>query len=166
MEKKIFIGSQLEKEVISRYGCDRIMMLATVSKDLVPRLRVVDLFWHDGAIYTVGHAKTRKVEDILVHPVVTLQNGWDEFVGTAQNIGHPLKEENKEIREVFIKMLSWYFDVNDESDPDTCFIKITPQKGIFDDRLNKKRYMIDLANNQYEETWFNDHVASRIEMVF
>ena len=161
-----FKGSELEKKLVERYGQDNIMIMATVSKDLVPRMRVLDLFYHEGSIYTVGHKMTRKSEDILINPVVTLQNGWNEFVGPAINIGHPLKEENKEIREVFIKMLSWYFDVNDESDENTCYLKITPTNAIFDDRENKKRYLIDFVNNTYKETWFNDHVASKIEMVF
>lgn len=166
MEKMRFNGSELEKAMLERYCQDRIMMFATVSKDLIPNLRVVDLFYYEGSIYTVGHAKTRKAQDILVHPMVTLQNGWDEFVGPAKNIGHPLKEENKAIRDVFIKMFSWYFPVNNEEDKDTCYIKVTPTKATFDDRVNKKRYLIDFVNDTYEETWFNDHVASKIEMLF
>ncbi len=162
MNKSDFRLSDLEKDFLNRYSQDVIMMMATVSKDLEPRLRVIDTFWYKDSFYTVGYAKSRKVEDIALNPIVTLQNGWNQFVGPAEFIGHPLDEKNKEIREVFIKMFSWYFPVNNENDPHTCYIKITPQKGEFDDRINRLHYSIDFVKNTYKKTWFNDHVASKI----
>ncbi len=64
------------------------------------------------------------------------------FYGEAFNIGHPLLDKNKAIREKLIDVFSnWYFDHNDESDKGMCFVKVKLNKAHV--LINKVSYKVD-----------------------
>lgn len=113
------------------FGKDCTFVLAT-AKDNVPSARVVDTYFTDGGFWAVTYASTAKVRELEGNPNVALCNNFYTFKGKAYNMGHPLKEENRKIRGVLSTVFAaWYFDHNDENDPNMCFVKILPQTGYF-----------------------------------
>jgi uncharacterized pyridoxamine 5'-phosphate oxidase family protein len=105
--------------------------LATSNKNC-PSVRIVDTFYDEGSFYIVTHAKSQKVREIQDNRNVALCSKLYSFTGLADNIGHPLKSENKEIREKLINAFqTWYFEHNDENDQSMCIVRIFLQKGFF-----------------------------------
>jgi|LGOV01.1.fsa_nt_gb uncharacterized pyridoxamine 5'-phosphate oxidase family protein len=112
------------KKIIRQFGKDRNMALATSLED-VPSVRIIDTYYLDSSFYIATHESSEKVQQIMKNKYVSLCTNLHEFQGEAINIGHPLDEENKEIREVLIEAFSnWYFAHNDESDPKMCLIQV------------------------------------------
>jgi Pyridoxamine 5''-phosphate oxidase. len=102
------------------------------SDNNIPSVRFVDAFYDDGAFYIVTYAKSQKAQDIEKNSEVALCNKLYRFSGNASNIGHPLSEENHEIRKKLIKAFeAWYFLHNDENDEDMCYVKIDLKQGFF-----------------------------------
>jgi general stress protein 26 len=113
------------------FARDYQFALAT-SQHNVPSARYIDAYYHQGAFYLITYGKSKKVQDIEDNPHVSLTHKLYRFSGLAQNIGHPLKEENKAIRELLVQAFApWYFLANNEHDEHTCFIKITLTEGFF-----------------------------------
>ena len=116
------------EELFSR---DYQFALATTSKG-IPSVRFIDTFYDNGAFYIVTYAKSQKVLEIEENPRVALCNKLYSFNGTAENIGHPLKEENKEIRNKLIDVFEpWYFKHNNEDDENMCYLKVEIIDGFF-----------------------------------
>ncbi len=108
--------------------------LATAEND-VPSIRYVDTFFDDGCFYIVTYAKSRKVKEIERNPNVALcDRRLFAFSGKAANIGHPLKPENRAIREKLTQAFKdWYFRHNDEADEAMCYLRVTPENGFLHD---------------------------------
>jgi hypothetical protein len=67
------------------------------------------------------------------------------FNGKAYDMGHPLKEENLEIRRELIKVFEpWYFAHNDENDENMCYVRIDLESGFFN--KDGKAYKVDFIN--------------------
>lgn len=110
---------------------DCIFAFATC-KDTQPSLRILDTYYEDGAFYIVTYALSNKVKELMDNPNCALCYQNYKFQGTAQNIGHPLEEKNKEIREKLIKVFEpWYFAHNNEQDKNMCYVKFVPKNGFF-----------------------------------
>lgn len=113
------------------FAKDYTLALAT-SRENVPSVRFVDTFYDDGAFYIVTHAKSQKVVEIEANSSVSLCNKLYRFSGIANNIGHPLAEQNKNIREKLIKVFeSWYFAHNNENDEAMCYVKVELEQGFY-----------------------------------
>ena len=123
-EKSMTILSEL-------FGLDYQFSLAT-AKDNKPSVRVVDTYYEDGAFWVVTYSKSNKVREIEANLNVALCDQFYSFKGMAYNVGHPLKEENRKIRETLIKVFQpWYFAHNDENDEYMCYVKIDLTEGFF-----------------------------------
>lgn len=108
-----------------RFGRDRMISLATSVDDL-PSVREVNGYYRDGSFYIITHALSAKMEQIARNPRVALSGEWFSGHGLAENLGHVLKEENREListlRQVFS---SWYNNGHvDENDPNTCILRV------------------------------------------
>lgn len=115
---------QLTKKLDKQFGKDRNLALAT-SVDDIPSVRIIDAFYWRESFYIATHEASEKVQEIMKNRYVALSTARHEFQGEATNIGHPLKEENKEIRAMLTQAFAnWYFDHNDESDPGMCFLRV------------------------------------------
>lgn len=113
------------------FGKDCTFVLATV-KDSIPSARVVDTYFDQGVFWIVTYAKSKKVIEIMDNPNVALCNQFHTFQGKATNMGHPLNEDNQEIREKLIQVFApWYFAHNNENDEYMCYVKIKPETGFF-----------------------------------
>ena len=113
------------------FAKDCTFALAT-STNNIPSVRFIDTYFYNGAFYVVTYALSKKVQEITVNNQVSLCNKLYRFNGRAYNIGHPLVEENKELREKLVKAFEpWYFNHNDENDENMCIVKIDLENGFF-----------------------------------
>ena len=108
------------------YGKDVPMSLAT-SEGEKPNVRVVDVYFENGAFYTVTYRKSNKMREIALNPHVALNHLLFVARGTAADIGHPLAKGNEALRETLMGVFEKFYSRHvDEHDPDTCILKITP----------------------------------------
>ena len=127
-----------------RFGRDRMISLATSVNDL-PSVRDVNGYYRDGSFYIITHALSGKLQQIAQNPRVAISGEWFCAHGLAENLGHVLKEENRELiltlRQVFS---SWYHNGHvDETDPNTCILRVRLTDAVlFKDGT---RYAIDYA---------------------
>ena len=127
-----------------RVGRDRMISLATSMNDL-PSVRDVNGYYRDGSFYIITHALSGKMQQIAQNPRVAISGEWFSAHGLAENLGHVLKEENRELiltlRQVFS---SWYHNGHvDETDPNTCILRVRLTDAVlFKDGT---RYAIDYA---------------------
>lgn len=108
-----------------RFGRDRMISLAT-AVDNQPSVREVNGYYRDGSFYIITHALSGKMQQIAQNPRVAISGEWFSAHGVAENLGHVLKEENREListlRQVFS---SWYHNGHvDETDPNTCILRV------------------------------------------
>ena len=108
-----------------RFGRDRMISLATSVDDL-PSVREVNGYYRDGSFYIVTYALSAKMEQIARNPRVALSGEWFSGHGLAENLGHVLKEENRELMSTLRQVFSsWYHNGHvDETDPNTCIIRV------------------------------------------
>ena len=67
--------------VEERLAADRVYWIATVGRGGKPRIRPIDGIYVDGAIYVGGSPKTRWVQEVAVHPHVSVHlDGADDVV--------------------------------------------------------------------------------------
>ncbi len=134
------------------FAKDYTFAFATV-KDNIPSVRFVDTYFDSENFYIVTYAKTQKVKELEISRNVALCNKLYRFDGIAYNIGHPLEPQNNEIREKLIKVFEpWYFEHNNENDPDMCFVKVDLKQGFFyKDGIG---YKVDFVTKQAEESPF------------
>lgn len=134
------------------YGKDSYFVLAT-AKDNIPSQRVVDIYYEDGAFWIVTYASSKKVKELDENPNVSFCNNFTNFKAKAYNVGHPLKEENKEIRETLTKVFApWYFAHNNEKDEHMCFVKAELTSGFF--HTKGKGYHINFEEKSVKEIDF------------
>lgn len=139
------------------FAKDYQFALAT-SKDNIPSVRFVDTFYDNGAFYIVSYAKSQKVKEIEKNSEVSLCNKLYRFTGAAYNIGHPLSEQNRGIREKLIKAFEpWYFAHNNENDESMCYVKIELKQGFF--YKDGTGYKADFINKKAEEFPFEFDVV-------
>ncbi len=138
----------VHKKLIRQFGKDRNMALAT-SVDDIPTIRIVDTYYLKRSLYIVTHESSEKVKHIMNNTYVSLCTGSHEFQGEAYNIGHPLKEENTEIREILTEAFSsWYFAHNDESDPKMCYMQVKLNTALT--YFGKYGYHVDFTTEEVE----------------
>lgn len=112
------------------FSKDCAFALATASENK-PSVRMVDVYYEDGAFYAVTYANSAKVKELEGNEKVALCNQSYRFDGVARNLGHPLRPENSAVREKLIRVFEpWYFKHNDEEDTDMCYVKIEPHHGF------------------------------------
>lgn len=114
-----------------RFGRDSLISLATMESNR-PCVRIVDGYYEQGAFYVVTHALSNKMRQVAENPEVAVCGEWFSAHGVGENIGHPRDERNAavmaKLREAFA---AWYDNGHtDESDPNTCILRIRLTDGI------------------------------------
>lgn len=141
------------------FAKDYTFVLATVN-DNCPSQRVVDTYYCDQAFWIVTYALSNKVKELRKNPNVSLCNNFHIFSGKAYYMGHPLKEENKEIRETLIRVFEpWYFAHNNEADENMCYVKVELEQGFFN--VGGTGYRVNFVSKEATEFPF----APGIEMI-
>ena len=123
-------------------GKDGLISLSTIAlepgADGAPRpaARIVDAYYEDGAFYIVTYATTGKMLQIAQNPSVAVCVIVENFTadGIGENLGWVCDEKNAEImkklRTIFAE---WYYEANNDEDPNTCLLRIRLTKGLWND---------------------------------
>ena len=143
MEKTRSNFEEALKAMARLYGQDVPMSLATAEGDK-PDIRVVDVYFLDGAFYAVTHGKSNKMREIANNPNVALNHMLFVARGAAESIGHPLAAGNEALRgELMRAFYKFYSRHVDEGDPGTCILKISPAWAlVFADDF---KYIVDFS---------------------
>lgn len=136
------LSSVTQKIMEDRFGCDTVIAVATV-EDGRPYVRNVNSYYENGSFYIITYALSNKMRQIAGNPEVAVCGEWFAGHGIAENMGHILKKENEDIADKLrVVFDEWYGNGHvDESDPDTCILRI----GLTDGNLadHGTRYEID-----------------------
>jgi len=126
------------------YGHDVVMPLATVN-DGKANLRQVNAYYKDKAFYITTYALSNKMIEIAINPYVAINNNLFVAHGLGENIGNPLNENNKELREELRQVFCAFYPKHvNEKDKNTCILKIELDDAIVFDHDYK--YVIDFKN--------------------
>ncbi len=151
---------EIMKELFSK---DFTFSFAT-AKDNIPSVRVVDTYYDNEAFWIVTYSKSNKVIEIESNPNAALCSDLYSFKGKAFNVGHPLNENNKEIREKLIKAFQpWYFKANNEDDENMCYLKFVPEEGFF--YKNGTGYKPNFINKEVKKFPFETHIDFENEKI-
>lgn len=136
------LSEKTQKILNERFGKDSLISVATVSGGK-PFVRTVNAYYENGCFYVVTYALSNKMLHIKETSSVAICGDWFTANGTGENLGYVLSEENKplaeRLREIFKE---WYYNGHtDESDPNTCILRIKLTDGVLFD--NGIRYDIE-----------------------
>jgi uncharacterized pyridoxamine 5'-phosphate oxidase family protein len=148
--------------IIERYSEDTVLLIAT-AKDNVPSVRCVDTFYYDGSFWIVTDLNCNYVKEIQGNEYVMISDaGHNRFWCRALITGHPLDDNNKFIREIFMKVFQhWYKEVNNEELDSVCYIKVTPYKGyIHKDKLG---YSFNIDNDSVTISDITHHIDVKLK---
>lgn len=114
-----------------------------------PAARIVDAYYEDGAFYTVTHAKSQKMRQINQNPEVAVCIIVENFTadGVGENLGWVCDEKNTQMMEKLRKVFAaWYYEANDDQDPNTSLLRIKLTKGLWNDAHKGIRNELDFIN--------------------
>ncbi len=124
-----------------QFGQDTVMSLATVN-DGKANVRNINAYYKAGAFYITTYALSRKMQEIARNPSVALCYHLFVAHGEGENLGHPLKAENLRLRNELKQVFSAFYDQHvDETDANTCILKITPTDALV--FANNYKYRLD-----------------------
>jgi len=145
------MNKELEKAIrilVKEFGKNRKMYLATSYENL-PKVKIVNTYYWNRSFYLVTLESSEILQQVMKNGKVSLCStaSFHKFQGEAIKIGHPLKVENKEIRDVLTEALSdWYFEHHDESDPNLCLVQIKINTAFT--YANKIGYKVDFSKDE------------------
>jgi general stress protein 26 len=138
-----------------RFAKDSLIAVATTDGERLHN-RIVDAYYENGAFYISTHALSNKVAQIEAHPdVAVCAIDWFSGHGRGKNLGWVLAPHNAAIREKIRKEFTWYSDVTNEQDENSCFLEIRLTDGMLIKDHHAIRYQIDFTNNSalVSENW-------------
>ena len=107
------------------YGRDVAMSLATVKGDKA-NVRVINAYYKKAVFYITTYSSSNKMKEIMKNPNVALNHNLFVARGIGENIGNPLEEQNRELREELKQVFcAFYHKHVYEEDTNTCILKIT-----------------------------------------
>ena len=157
-----YIESGIQEILKERYDHDTILLLVT-AKDNIPSVRSVDSFYYEGSFWIVTDLSCNYVKEIQSNKHVMISDGGhNRFWCNAVVTGHPLQEDNLEIRDVYKKVFSnWYEEVNNEQSDSLCYIKVTPYRGYI--HKDKKGYRFNLNEDTVSINDITHHIDVKLE---
>lgn len=114
-----------------------------------PAARIVDAYYEDGAFYTVTYATSGKMQQIAHNPEVAVCIIVENFTadGIGENLGWVGDEKNTEIMSKLRTIFAdWYYEANNDDDPNTCLLRIRLIKGLWNDAHKGIRNEIDFVH--------------------
>jgi general stress protein 26 len=154
--------SGVNEILVERYFNDTILLIVT-ARDNVPSVRSVDCFYYEGSFWIVTDTRCNYVKEIQSNKNVMISDGGhNRFWCNAIVAGHPLEEENKAIRDVYLKVFHhWYKEVNNEELETVCFVKATPYKGYV--HKNKIGYNFNIFEDKVQIDDITHHIDVKLE---
>lgn len=126
------------------YGKDTVMSLATVNGDKA-NIRMVNAYYKENAFYITTYALSNKMKEISKNPNTALNQNLLVAHGIGENLGHPLEEQNKALREELKRVFVKFYDKHvDEQDKNTCILKISLTDALV--FAHDFKYIIDFRN--------------------
>lgn len=146
------------QRLTEQLGRDVVISLATSRNDDVS-VRAVDGYYRDCGVYVVTYEASRKMRDIAANPRVALCRSLLTASGIGENLGNPLKEENRELREELKQVFCAFYDRHvDEQDPRTCILRIALEQAVvFDD---DSKYVVDFKTRTAVRTPFHNDIVN------
>ena len=127
------------------YGQDVAMPLATVNGDKA-NIRVVNAYYKGNAFYITTYSLSNKMKEIMNNPNVALNHNMFVAHGIGNNMGNPLEEQNRELREELKQIFYAFYDKHVcEEDTNTCILKITLTDSLV--FAHDYKYFIDFQQN-------------------
>lgn len=121
-----------------------------------PAARLVDAYYEDGSFYIVTYATSKKMRQIAQNPEVSVCIIVESFTadGIGENLGWVCDEKNAEmmtkLRAIFAE---WYYEANNDEDPNTCLLRIRLTKGLWNDPHEGLSQEIDFVNKTVIGNW-------------
>ena len=132
-----------------RFGRDSLLALATAENN-IPFVRAVNGYYEDGSFYVITYARSQKMRQSERNPFVALCGERFTAHGCVENIGALCDEKNEELRSKLKEIFASWYDSGhiQESDPDTCILRIRLTDGVLFD--GGTRYDIDFSQSENE----------------
>ena len=112
-------------------------------------VRDVNAYYHDGKMYVLSKITNTFMHHIAVCPNVGLCHGSHNMQGVARSLGHPLDQQNADLRKRLKKEFSLNYDEYvTESNPDMRIVEITLTKAETFTRYH--RYAVDMVAHTAE----------------
>lgn len=126
------------------YGKDTAMSLATVNGDK-PNIRVVNAYYKENTFYITTYALSNKMKELTKNPHVALNHNLFAAHGIGENIGNPLDDPNRELREELKRVFIAFYNKHvNEQDKNTCILKISLNDALV--FAHDYKYLIDFKN--------------------
>lgn len=126
------------------YGKDVAMSLATVNENKA-NARVIDAYYKENTFYVTTYALSNKMMEISKNPNVALNHNLFVAHGIGENIGNPLEENNKDLRDELKKVFVSFYDKHvNEQDKNTCILKINLSDALI--FTNDYKYIVDFKS--------------------
>lgn len=138
------VNQTIAKIMDERFGCDNVISLATHDGERLA-VRSVNAYYENSAFYIVTYGLSNKMQQIEANRDVAICGEWFNAHGIAENLGHVLKPENREImsklRAVFAE---WYDNGHtNENDANTILLRINLTDGVL--FYHGTRYDVDFT---------------------
>lgn len=142
----------LDKQVGNKDG---LITLSTISLETgidgksKPASRIVDAYYEDGTFYTVTYATSNKMLELLKNPQVAICIIVESFTadGIGENLGWVCDEKNVEMMTKLRKIFAdWYYEANNDEDQNTCLLRISLTKGLWNNPHEGTKTEIDFIN--------------------
>ena len=132
------MNNQADKILYERFKSGQLIALAT-SEDNKPYVRAVNAYYENGAFYIMTDASSGKMKQMEKNPEVAICGQLLNARGIAENIGHVLKPEHKELMKTLrIALAEWYsYGHVDEEDPNTVILKVALTQATVIENGNK-----------------------------
>ena len=91
------------------YGKDTVISLATVNGEKAG-IRMVNAYYKENAFYITTYALSNKIKEISKNPNVAINHSLLVAHGIGENLGHPLEEQNKTLREELKRAFIKFYD--------------------------------------------------------
>jgi len=126
------------------YGKDIAMSLATVNDDKA-NIRVVNAYYKEEAFYIITYALSNKMKEISKKPNIALNYNLFVAHGIGENIGNPIDEPNRDVREELRSVFVAFYDKHvNEQNKNTCILKISLNDALV--FAKDFKYFIDFDN--------------------
>lgn len=122
---------EMDQILAERFGKDTVMALATAANGK-PSVRYIDVFYENGAFYTITYALSGKMKQIEANPAVALAGEWFTAHGTGVSLGWFGKAENQEIAGKLSAAFAEWIDNghNNFEDRNTIILRIDLTDGL------------------------------------
>lgn len=121
-------------------------------------VRTVNGHYRGGAVYILTNTATHKMKDLSQNPNAAVCKGMLQAEGNGENLGNPLDEKNRTLREELKKAFASFYETDlNESDPGCCILKITLKSAVVFSKTAK--YAVDFPNRAAQKFPFRNTVV-------